>query len=332
MDDFEQYLVDLGRQNPQLLTLVEAIAAGYKIYHLYKTGGIKSQATIPYSIHGPRAVTQSNEVPCDMGWSIGTATTVSRADLRCFARPLNINGTPPNGSLIHMPRMETQSNPNIVIHEGIGNKEPQKEIHWRQGSEYSQKVDNLIQRDFLDKMVRTRDFRGFIIHAFGRTEENSSEYWLFKVNQNVDEFRYSNHQMNPKRIPPFVPFALSIVFIGEGETGEKLRNQFQHGSVKTGYTNKKKTLFCEYYYDQRILVNNWFKNRENYTESQIYKLFAALKPYFETGRFINPISSQKTTNISRFQPSKPLSLRSNAKPDGNVPNSTDDVVSAKPKA
>ena len=278
MDTVEQYIKSRRDIPP---ALVEALLEAYKICHQDEPDGNKCKRQ--FQVHGPHAAPCSYEVPCTEGVVNGTACTHGADELRCQARSPKCESSHKD-SPKHMPRSnhsETEDSKSPTI------RQP------RPGSDYAILLENLLQFDVLNGIARTGKYYDAILTAFGRHEfEGSSNYWTFTVNGKViDEFRHSTHELVPANIPSDRHLAVCFTFMTEGKTAETLRKQYKHGDERNGKVHKR-TFFKECFYDHHVLKADWFAichAKKDYKESQLYQIFASLKPYFETGRFENPL-------------------------------------------
>lgn len=273
MDEFERYLADLGRQNPHLSTLIEAVSDGYKICHPDEPDGIVKPH---YASVGASSAILAKSAYLD----------------RCYA-------SESSSSCV----MEAISNPHNLPNQKENSKKVRpgqvEEAKFIDGRILSRRIDTILNKSSLLQMVSSSNgsYTEIIGNALGMST-GASRYKLFYPNADKTdkrEIRVSYHNVVLTNIPVNVGKAFCITFVRPDKEHLFQQENLLHNTIR--HRNIDDTECLEYILYHSKLKSDVQCHTGDITQSLLYQVLKGVQENLTTGDVSQfPVSQQTLHN------------------------------------
>lgn len=294
MDCFLEFLDRFRGENP---LLVEAIAAGYKICHQGKPSGKCRSGNLVS--HHPCAANPLYTVPSACTEARGAASKLAE-NVRPSHEPLvetNLG--------VCMSHVDTsvfvESKDNNPKQKRQGGTSQKKEVHIFSFQEILPKMQLLLnQQVFFNRLMKNKDltlYREVWIRSGVCSKKSSdSAYTYFRPVQErniYDVLRITDHRVILGNVRKGTNFEVSLQFENDDDPnnlhgkndGEKILNDGKTKVVVWHFNHRKLR------HDYHEILNGLVPGvSRSYKETQVYKIFAEILHFFETGEFSAPFN------------------------------------------
>lgn len=291
MDEFERYLADLGRQNPHLSTLVDAVSDGYKICHPDEPDGIVK----------PHCA------------SVGASSAILAKSAyldRCYA-------SESSSSCV----MEAISNPHNLPNQKENSKKVRpgqvEEAKFIDGRILSRRIDTILNKSSLLQMVSSSNgsYTEIIGNVLGMST-GASRYKLFYPNADKTdkrEIRVSYHNVVLTNIPVNVGKAFCITFVRPDKEHLFQQENLLHNTIR--HRNIDDTECLEYILYHSKLKSDVQCHTDDITQSLLYQVLKGVQENLTTGDVSQfPVSQQTPHNGESQNTDSPTTNNGKDKP------------------